>query len=375
MKIRKAILTGGGRATRLYPLTTTINKHLLPLANKPMIFHAIERAVEAGVEEIFINTNPGETELQKFVGDGGHWGITVKFFEQEGGPQGIAHVVKCAEKFIGDAPFMFFLSDNIILGSLPEIFEQFAKEKYDCMLAFAKVPDNRHLGVPVFDSAGKLIEIWEKPQNPPNDFAQTGIYLYGPKVFFKAFENIEKSARGEYEISDINTYLLKNNHRVGWKEITGFWKDTGLAEDLLTANRLLLNQMTENDFSQQGSVDQSAEISGKVRIGAGARVNKNVKIIGPVIIAENCILEDCEIGPNATIGRGSEVYKAQIINSIVMENSLINSKIKIFDSLIGRGVKIIKRDSSASAPFGVSSGRMQSEGHKMVLGDKTIIEI
>ena len=114
MRIKKAILTGGGHATRLRPITSLLNKHLIPLANKPMIFHAIEKVVEAGVEEIFINTNPGETELQKHVGDGGHWGIKITFFEQTGGPQGIPHVVKQAEKFIGDDPFLFFLSDNII---------------------------------------------------------------------------------------------------------------------------------------------------------------------------------------------------------------------------------------------------------------------
>ncbi len=363
MKIKKAILTGGGRATRLYPITTTINKHLLPLANKPMIFHAIEKAVEAGVEEIFINTNPGETDLQKYVGDGGHWGIKIKFFEQTGGPLGIAHVVKCAENFIGDEPFMFFLSDNILLGSLKETFEQFEKNKYDCMLAFAKVPDNRHLGVPVFDNGGKLIEIWEKPQNPPNDYAQTGIYLYGPKVFFKAFENIKKSTRGEYEISDIHTYFLKNNFQVGWREVTGYWKDTGLPEDLLLANKLLLTQMTENQFPNHGTVEAGAKIEGHVKVGIGSRINKNVKIIGPVMIAENCILEDCEIGPNVTIGQGTEIYNAKIFDSIVLENAFINVDIKIFDSLIGKGIKMIKRHGS------------EAEGHRMIIGDKTLIEI
>jgi len=363
MKIRKAILTGGGRATRLYPITTTINKHLLPLANKPMIFHAIEKAVEAGVEEIFINTNPGETELQKYVGDGGHWGIKIKFFEQTGGPQGIAHVVKCAEDFIGGEPFMFYLSDNILLGSLTEMFDEFTENKYDCMLAFAQVPDNHHLGVPVFDNNGKLIEVWEKPLNPPNNFGQTGVYLYGPDVFFKAFDKISKSARGEYEISDIHTYLLKQNYRVGWREVTGFWKDTGLPEDLLTANKLLLSQLLGTDFPNHGAIETGAELTGNIKIGTGTRVNKNVKIVGPVMIAENCVLEDCEIGPNVTIAQGTEIFNAKISDSIVLENAFINVPIKIFDSLIGRGIKMVKRHGS------------EAEGHKMIIGDKTVIEI
>ncbi|MBT3949089.1 NTP transferase domain-containing protein, partial [Candidatus Parcubacteria bacterium] len=233
MKIKKAILTGGGHATRLHPITTTINKHLLPIANKPMIFHAIEKAVKAGVEEIFINTNPGDKDLQQHIGDGGHWGIKITFFEQTGGPQGIAHVVKEAEKFIGNDPFMFYLSDNILLGNLNEMFEEFTKNKYDCMLALSEVKDPERFGVPVFDKDNKLVDVLEKPENPPNNFAVTGIYLYGPKVFFQAFDHIERSARGEYEISSIHSYLLKQGKSVGAKEITGWWKDTGKIDDLL----------------------------------------------------------------------------------------------------------------------------------------------
>src|SRR3989339_1630204 len=131
--ITKAILTGGGRATRLRPITSTINKHLIKLAGKPMIWHAIEKVVKAGIKEIYINTNPGEIELQKSIGDGSRWGIKITFFEQIGGPQGIAHVVKQAQNFIGDEPFMFYLSDNIILAELDSLVEKFSSGGYDCM--------------------------------------------------------------------------------------------------------------------------------------------------------------------------------------------------------------------------------------------------
>ena len=207
--IKKAILTGGGHATRLRPITTTINKHLIPLANKPMIFHAIENVIKAGIQEIFINTNPGETELQKAVGNGDRWGIKITYFEQEGGPQGIAHVVKQAQRFIGSDPFIFYLSDNIILGNIIGLVDKFNAGNYDCMMTLSKVPDPERFGVPYFDENGKLIEVREKPANPPNNFAVTGIYVFGPDVFFKAFEHIKKSDRGEYEIADIYTYLLR----------------------------------------------------------------------------------------------------------------------------------------------------------------------
>src|SRR3989338_1414011 len=358
MRIRKAILTGGGRATRLYPITTTTNKHLLPLANKPMIFHAIEKAVEAGVDEIFINVNPGETDLQKYIGDGGHWNIKIKFFEQRGGPQGIAHVVKEAQDFISNEPFLFYLSDNIILGGIKDTVDEFNQGKYDCLLALAEVPDPQSFGVPLFNENKELIDVLEKPANPPNNFAVAGIYLYGPKVFFKAFDNIARSARGEYEISSIHSYLFKNNHKVGYKEITGWWKDTGLAGDFFVFNKFFFDKLGAPDFPNHGAVDPGTQIIGKVRVGIGSRVAKGVKIVGPVIIAENCILENCEVGPYVTVGQGTEIKQAKINNSIILENCEINCDIKITGSLIGKGVKIIKKHHQAA------------EGHRMVVGDK-----
>ncbi|OGH92485.1 MAG: glucose-1-phosphate thymidylyltransferase [Candidatus Magasanikbacteria bacterium RIFOXYD2_FULL_39_9] len=360
MQITKAILTGGGRATRLRPVTSTMNKHLIPLANKPMIFHVIEKAVEAGVEEIFINTNPGETELQKYIGDGGHWGVKITFFEQEGGPQGVAHVVKQAEKFIGNDPFLFFLSDNVILGSLKGFVDEFVNGNYDCMLALSKVEDPERFGVPVLDANGKLTDVIEKPKNPPNNFAVTGIYLYGPNVFFKAFDHIQKSDRGEYEISSIHSDLLKNNLKVGYKEITGWWKDTGKPEDLIVANQLLMEEITAENFKVEGQIEAGAQVGDKVRIGVGTTVNKNVKIIGPALIGENCTLEDCIIGPNATIGTGSTIKQAQIKNSIILSKCRIVGEIKLSDSIVGSGVTVAKS---------------QSDYQKMILGENTLVEL
>lgn len=361
MKIKKAILTGGGRATRLRPITTTINKHLIPLANKPMIFHAIEKAVEAGVEEIYINLNPGETELQKHIGDGGHWNVKITFFEQTGGPQGIAHVVNEAKKFIGDDPFMFYLSDNIILGSLKEMFREFSESDNDCMLALAKVENNTIFGVPIFDDSGKLVDVFEKPKNPPNKFAVTGIYLYGPKIFFDAYNNIEKSARGEYEISSIHSHLLKNNGKVGYKEITGWWKDTGMPDDLISASRLLLEEKPETDFKNNGVIKENSVINGKVDIGVGSVIGPNVVINGPVIIGANCILEYCVINPFSTISSGSTIKKATISNSIILGNCSIDCPIMIDSSLIGASVKIKKNDNDTS--------------HRFIMGDHTSFEM
>jgi len=342
--ITKAILTGGGHATRLRPITTTINKHLIPLANKPMIFHAIEKVIKAGITDIYINTNPGETELQKVIGDGSRWDINITYFEQTGGPQGIAHVVNVAHKFIGDEPFMFYLSDNIILSDLNNLVEKFEKDNYDCMLALSKVEDPTRFGVPYFNEDGKLVDIVEKPENPPNDFAVTGIYVYGPKLFFEAFKKIEKSDRGEYEISDLHSYLLKNNYNVGYQEITGWWKDTGKPNDLVKANSLLMDQMTDSK-----------------QIGEDSKIGENVEIINPVIIGSNCKLENCTVGPHTTIGNNSNISKANISNSLIFANCTIDCDAKIAESIIGKNAQVIGKD--------------QSNGHKLIIGDNTLVEI
>ncbi len=359
MPIKKAILTGGGRATRLRPITTTINKHLIPLANQPMIFYAIQKAVEAGITEIFINTNPEETELPKVVGDGSRWGVTIKYFVQEGGPQGIAHVVKCAEKFIGSDPFLFYLSDNIILGSLRPLLQEFEEQKYDCLLAFSKVSDPERFGVPVFDAERKLVDVVEKPANPPNNLAVTGIYLYGPKVFFEAFDHIQKSARGEFEISDIHSYFLKNGFTVGWKEITGWWKDTGKPSDLIAANKLLLDELPPEKFQLHESEGRAA-LQGNVHIGKGTAIGNNVKLTGPVLIGEDCVLDNCIVGPYVTVGVGTTIKNAHIEDSIIFSRCTIESPLKIYGSIVGERAVIVPNNSD--------------DHHRLILGDYTIIE-
>jgi glucose-1-phosphate thymidylyltransferase len=359
--IKKAILTGGGRATRLRPITTTINKHLIPLANKPMIFHAIEKVVEAGVTEVAINLNPGETELQKVVGDGSRWGIKIHYFEQTGGPQGIAHVVNLAKDWVGEDSFMFYLSDNIILAGLKSLVEKFEAENLDCLLALAKVGDPERFGVAQFDAGGKLVDILEKPTTPPSDLAVTGIYLYN-KNFFEAFKHIEKSARGEYEISSVHSYFLKNNYKVGTVEITGWWKDSGKPIDLLLANQLLLEQLPAEYFVNEGETETGAVITGKVKVGAGSKIQAGTVITGPAIIGANCVLANCRIGANTTISDGAEIYSAEIDHSIIFEDVDINSSIKISESIIGKNTTIV---ATSANPQGV---------HKMILGDNTFIE-
>ena len=249
----KALIAAGGHATRLRPITLTINKHLIPLANKPMIFHAIEKIANAGISEIGININPGEIEIRQVVGNGSRWGVQITFIEQQGGPLGVAHIVKNAQSFLGEDDFVFYLGDNIILGSINSFVDKFRNERPNCMLALSKVRDPQRFGVPEMCD-GRIVRVDEKPQAPKSNFAVTGIYIYD-RNYFKAFEHIVPSGRGEYEISDIHTWLIQNGFNVGYQEITGWWKDTGKSEDLLEGNQLLLAEMTREEAVVEGEVE------------------------------------------------------------------------------------------------------------------------
>ncbi len=354
--IKKAILTGGGRATRLRPITTTLNKHLIPLGRQPMIFYAIDKAVAAGITEIFINVNPGEDQVQQVVGDGSRWGISITYFEQTGGPQGIAHVVKCAEPFIGKDPFMFYLSDNVVLGSLTPLFNKFETENLDCLLALAEVPDAKRFGVPVFGANKELVDVLEKPANPPSNYAVTGIYLYNSH-FFEAFDHIEKSARGEYEISSIHSYLLKQGRRVGYEEITGWWKDTGTPQDLVALNHLLLEQGVSPaaEATLPGAVPQN------VQLGAGVRIGQNVTLQGPSIIGDGSELENCTIGAFTTIGKNCLIKQATVVDSIVFDGVTIDYPLMVKEGIIGKQATI--------------RAHHQGEFHRLVVGDFTSIEL
>ncbi|MDO8505725.1 MAG: glucose-1-phosphate thymidylyltransferase [bacterium] len=359
--MRKALITAGGRATRLRPITHTLNKHLIPLANKPMIFYGIETLVKVGIKEIFINMNPGETELQKVIGDGSRWGVKIEYIEQEGGPLGLAHIVKNAEQYLGNEPFIFYLGDNVILESIAPLLEKFEREQLDMCLAFAHIPNPQQFGVAEIVD-GKLVRIIEKPEHPPSDLAQTGIYFYSPKIF-DAVKAIKPSARGEYEISDANTYMIEKGYKVGWVEVPGWWKDTGKPEDLLEGNQFIMSHFRFEDNRNGAKIGDRVVIQGKIQIGNNTVLEENVLIRGPVIIGDDCIIRNSYIGPYTAIGNGVEVYSTEIENSIVFDAVDINAGTRIVDSIIGYNAVITS--AHATLPL----------GHKLIIGDNTVVEI
>jgi len=359
----KALIAAGGRATRLRPITWTINKHLIPLANQPMLVHAIRKITEAGIKDVIVNVNPGELEImKKAIGDGREFNATIRYVEQKGGAQGIAHAVNNAKELLEGEPFMFYLGDNIMLGSLQAMVDQFQTEDCDCVLAFSKVKDPQRFGVPEFDQAGNLIKIIEKPSKPPSDFAQTGVFIYNDSFFDLAFANIQPSDRGEYEISDVNTWLLQNGYKVGHEEVTGWWKDTGKHSDLLEGNALIMDEMKRGDFKIANDTNGAA-MQGLVHIGEETTFGKDVLIRGPVIVGDNCHIENAYIGPYTSIGNGVIIKNTEIEHSIIFDEATIDCRKRIVDSLVGLKAQVISTESSLP------------RGHRMVIGDNSMVEL
>ena len=354
--------SAGGRATRLRPITYTINKHLIPLANKRMLEYAIEKAVEAGITDIGINVNPGDAEIPEFVGDGSRWGARVACIEQAGGPKGLAHILKSARQFIGDEPFLFYLGDNIILGSLRPFVEKFRKDNLNALLALSKVRDPQRFGVPELRD-GRIVRVEEKPLEPKSDYAVTGIYVYDRNVW-PAVEAAEPSPRGEYEISDVNSRLIAGGLAVGYSEITGWWKDTGKPEDLLEGNQLLLMEKAQREDPRiDGSVDPAAVIQGKVWIGKGSVIGQRTLVRGPVAIGEGCRIENSYVGPYTSIGNRVEIYSTEVEHSIIFDDADLNCSKRIVDSLIGMNAAVVS--AHATLP----------SGHKLIIGDNAQVEL
>ena len=334
----KALLTTGGHGTRLRPLTHTMNKHLIPIANKPIIHYALEYLAESGIKEVGIVTKDEGLDIKEALGSGEQWGLNLTYIPQSS-PRGLADVVKISEDFIGDSPFVFYLGDNIVVGGIKRFLDEFNKSKSNCHLVLSKVKDPQRFGVPEIKD-NEIVGIVEKPDEPKSDFAVTGIYFYD-KSIFEAVNNIKPSDRGELEISDAHQYLLDKGKKVTFSEITGWWKDTGKPEDLLEANRLVLDKMTDEEIL--GDVSSDSEVVGTVRIGKNTII-KNSRIRGPVIIGEGCRIENSFVGPYTSIHDGTSIINSAVEFSIILRNCNITGVEQRMDgSIIGDSVEIVRR--------------------------------
>ena len=352
----KALITAGGRGTRLRPLTHTQNKHLLPIANKPILHYALEKVSAAGIKEVGIVTHQSGAEVKKALGDGSKWNVRITYIPQQA-PLGLAHVIRLAEEFIAGEPFIFYLGDNMVVGGLEPFIDAFERAGSNCHLTLAQVRDPERFGVPEI-KGDRIVSIEEKPRHPKSGFAVAGIYLYDSTIF-GAVRAIEPSDRGELEISDAHQYLLDHGHSISYSEITGWWKDTGKPDDILEANRLILEHMTPRI---DGEIDSLSHVTGHVVLEKGAKV-LNSTIRGPAVIGEGTRIENSYVGPFTSIGNSCEIRESEVEFSIIMSKCrIIDVALRIEGSLLGFDVLI------RMAP-----GRPRM--HRFMIGDQSLIEI
>ena len=276
----KGLILSGGKGTRLRPLTYTSAKQLVPVANKPVLFFGIEALVEAGIRDIGIVVGDTQAEIRAAVGDGSRWNATISYIEQDA-PRGLAHAVLISEAFLGREPFVMYLGDNLLNKGIVPFVEQFVREQPAAQILLTPVPDPEMFGVAELKD-GNVVRLVEKPKNPVSNLALVGVYMFGPEIF-DSVKRIKPSFRNELEITDAIQDLIERGLTVTPHLVEGWWKDTGKLEDMLEANRLILETL---DRRVDGKVDDGSRVEGKVVIEAGAVIEQSV-IRGPAIIGAN----------------------------------------------------------------------------------------
>jgi glucose-1-phosphate thymidylyltransferase len=356
----KGLILAGGKGTRLRPLTYTGAKQLVPVANKPVLFYAIEDLVEAGIRDVGIvvpaDFEMGREQIKAAVGDGSRFGARVTYIEQDA-PRGIAHAVRVCQDFVGDDKFVVFLGDNFIREGIARQVQVFRDGTMNTILLLHRVANPRELGVAVV-ADGRIVELQEKPAQPKSDLGIVGIYLLD-RHFFAAAETLQPSARGEYEITDALSRLIEMGLDVRPQMVDGYWIDTGKHIDMLDANRLVLDAMEAN---VAGEVDANSQVVGRVVLEPGARLIRST-VRGPAIIGSGATIEDAFVGPFTAIGNGCRIARSEIEHSIVLEQSIIEDVgTRIEDSLIGRNVRLAKSDARPRAL-------------RLLLGDNSTMEL
>lgn len=332
----KALILCGGKGTRLRPLTNTMAKQLLPVANRPILFYGLDQVRETGITDIGIIISPETGRLvSEAAGDGSRWDVHITYILQSE-PLGLAHAVKTAEGFLGDSPFLMFLGDNLIEGGITRFVREFNEHRPEALVLLKEVPDPRMFGVAELDLTGKVVRLVEKPKEPKSNLALIGIYLFTPKIH-EAISRIKPSWRGELEITDAIQNLIEERCVVRSHIFTGWWLDTGKKDDLLEANRVVLDSLLKRNIEVELGMD--SHVAGRVEIMKGTEVI-NSTIRGPVSIAQGCRISNSFIGPFTSIGAGSVIEDSSIEYSVVMENCHISQTERLADSLIGRGTEV-----------------------------------
>ncbi len=338
----KGLILSGGAGTRLRPLTHTRAKQLVPIANKPVLFYGIEDMAAAGITDIAIVVGDTHQEIRDAVGDGSRFGVSVTYIRQEA-PLGLAHCVLVARDFLGDDCFVMYLGDNMLEQGLAEFVAQFEGEREQgpghsqAQILLTPVDNPSSFGVAELGPDGDVVNLVEKPADPPSNLALVGVYIFDSSIH-DAVAAIEPSARGELEITDAIDWLIQNGHRVSHRMLDGWWIDTGKKDPLLECNRLVLDTLARR---VDGAVDDASKVEGRVVVSEGAKI-VNSTVRGPAVIGANTRIENTFIGPYTSIGAECVISDAELDHSVVLQGCRIDGISRITDSLIGQHVQITR---------------------------------
>lgn len=330
----KALVLSGGAGTRLRPITYTSAKQLVPLANKPILFYGLEAIAATGITEVGIVVGDTQADIEAAVGDGSALGLRVTYLRQEA-PLGLAHAVRIAGDFLAGEPFVMYLGDNLIVGGITEFVDEFRREQPDALVLLTKVEHPEQFGVAELGPEGTLVRLVEKPADPPSNLALVGVYLFDDSIH-AAVRAIEPSDRGELEITDAIQWLVGEGRNVRYHLLDRPWIDTGKRQDLLEANRIVLEGI---EADVRGAVDADSRVSGNVVVEEGAEVVASV-VRGPAAIGTGARVVNSYVGPYSSIGPRAEVVDAEIEHSVVLEGARIEGVRRIDESLIGRHTQV-----------------------------------
>jgi glucose-1-phosphate thymidylyltransferase len=352
----KGLILSGGKGTRLRPITHTSAKQLVPVANKPVLFYGIEAMAHAGITEVGIIIAPetGE-EVKAAAGDGSRFGVRITYIPQDT-PGGLAHAVLTAEPYLQDSPFVMYLGDNLLQGGINDLVAAFRSNSPDALILLTQVSDPESYGIAELED-GTVVRLVEKPSQPRSNLALVGVYMFTAGIH-DAARSISPSARGELEITDAIQHLVDTGQRVEPHVVSGWWKDTGQLEDMLAANRLVLDTIEEDVAGEL----LDSHVDGRVIVQPGAKLVRST-VRGPAIIGAGATLTDCYVGPYTAVGDGCAIERAEVEHSILLAGSEVRDLDgRIESSLLGRNVKI-------------GRGSRQPRAYRFLVGDQSEISI
>ncbi|MEU3771939.1 glucose-1-phosphate thymidylyltransferase [Streptomyces sp. NPDC032472] len=352
----KALVLAAGSGTRLRPVTHTGAKQLVPVANKPVLFYALEAIAQAGITEVALVVGPSSDDIKDAVGDGSAFGIDVTYICQDV-PLGLAHAVLISQDFLGGDDFLMYLGDNFVGGGIAGFAEEFRRTRPGAQILLTPVPDATAFGVAELDGDGRVVCLEEKPAVPRSNLAVMGVYLFSAQIH-EAIREIKPSARGELEITHALQWLIEEGREVRSCLHSGYWRDTGNVSDMLEVNRHVLDAATGEIA---GEVDAESRLTGAVLIAPGARVVRS-DIEGPAVIGPGTVVTGSRIGPHTSIAADCEITDSRIDGSIVLQGSTVRGVPAVTASLIGRHTTV------TSAPAGDTA-------HRLVLGDHTRVTL